>query len=38
MLERAIAHAEALAGKPRHGLGAIKRAMYAGAIQTLTAA
>ena len=38
VLERAVAHAEALAGKPRHSLGAIKRAMYAGAIETLNPA
>jgi enoyl-CoA hydratase/carnithine racemase len=38
VLDRAVAHAEALAGKPRHSLGEIKRGMYAGAIATLAAA
>jgi enoyl-CoA hydratase/carnithine racemase len=35
VLERAVALATTLVGKPRHGLGAIKRAMYATAIETL---
>lgn len=34
-LDRAISLAAALAGKPRHGLGAIKRGMYASVIDTL---
>jgi enoyl-CoA hydratase/carnithine racemase len=37
VLDRAVAHAEALAGKPRDSLGEIKRGMYAGAIATLAA-
>jgi enoyl-CoA hydratase/carnithine racemase len=35
VLDRAVALAAGLAGKPRYGVGAIKRAMYAGVIETL---
>jgi enoyl-CoA hydratase/carnithine racemase len=35
VLERSVALATELAGKPRHGLGAIKRGMYASALASL---
>ncbi|SRR5581483_769913 len=35
VLERALARAEALAGKPRHAIAAIKRGLYAGALELL---
>jgi len=36
VLDRAVALATGLAGKSRHGVGAIKRGMYADVIETLT--
>jgi enoyl-CoA hydratase/carnithine racemase len=36
VVDRAVSLAAALAGKPRQGLGAIKRGIYASAIDTLT--
>lgn len=38
VLDRAVALAESLAGKPRHGIGAIKRGMYGDAIDALMTA
>jgi enoyl-CoA hydratase/carnithine racemase len=38
VLERAVALADELAGKPRHGIGAIKRGMYADVIAALSPA
>lgn len=38
VLDRATALAEGLAGKPRHGIGAIKRGMYLDAIEALMGA
>jgi enoyl-CoA hydratase/carnithine racemase len=38
VLERAVARAEGLAGKPRHAVAAIKRRLYAGALESLAAA
>ena len=35
VLERAVSRAEALAGKPRHAVGAIKRGLYARALELL---
>jgi enoyl-CoA hydratase/carnithine racemase len=38
VLGRAVALADELAGKPRHGIGAIKRGMYADVIAALSPA
>lgn len=37
LLDRAVILATELAGKPRHGIGAIKRGMYAGVIEAFSA-